>query len=59
MLITEYASERAYTQREDLFAELFTRPELAMKLIDGKDPRDMATFVGDTIQARRVIQSAR
>jgi hypothetical protein len=55
MLVTEYASEEAYAQREDIFAKLFERPELAMKPIDGKGPRDMAEFVAGGVEARRVL----
>lgn len=55
MLVTEYASEEAYAQREAIFAELFERPELAMKPIDGKGPRDMAEFVTGGVEARRVL----
>lgn len=58
MLITEYASEEAFAQREEIFAKLFERPELAMKPVDGKGPRDMAEFVGSGIEARRVLADA-
>lgn len=57
MLVTEYASADAFAQREAIFTELFERPELAMKPIDGKGPRDMAEFVGSGIEARRVLAS--
>lgn len=53
VLITEYASEEAYHNREAIFAELFKRPELAMKPIDGKGPRDMARFVEGDVMLRR------
>lgn len=55
MLVTEYANETAYANREAIFADLFARPELAMKPIDGKGPRDMATFVGESAVVRRVV----
>lgn len=53
VLITEYASEEAYNNREEIFAKLFERPELAMKRIDGKGPRDMARFVEGDVMLRR------
>lgn len=54
MLLTEYANEAAYAQREEAFAKLFERPELAMKRIDGKGPRDMADFVDGDVKAHFV-----
>lgn len=57
MLVTEYASEEAYARREEIFTELFERPDLAMKPVDGKGPRDMAEFVESGIEARRVLAS--
>lgn len=59
MLITEYASEEAYARREEVFAALFERPELAMRPVGGKGPRDMATFVASGVEARRVLQNGR
>lgn len=57
MLVTEYAGAEAYTQREEHFTELFEWPELAMKPIDGKRPRDMAEVVAGGVEARRVLAS--
>ena len=47
LLITEYASPQAYADREATVAQLFERPELAMKRVNGKGPRDMAAFMTD------------
>ena len=58
MLVTEYVSDEAFAQREAIFAALFERPELAMKPVDGKGPRDMAEFVGSGVEARRVLADA-
>jgi hypothetical protein len=57
MLITAYADEAAYADREEHFARLFERPELAMRPVDGKGPRDMAELVGSGVEARRVLVS--
>lgn len=54
VLITEYASPEAYADREALFGRLFERPDLAMRPIDGKGPREMAEFVGDEVSVRRL-----
>lgn len=59
MLVTEYASEEAYAQREEIFADLFERPELAIKPIDGKGPRDMSEFVAGGVEVRRVLANGR
>ena len=53
MLITEYASPQAYADREATFAQLFERPELAMKRVNGKGPRDMAVFMSDKVSVTR------
>ena len=53
MLVTEYASAQAYADREAIFADLFARPELAYKPVNGKGPRDMAVFVGDSAVVHR------
>lgn len=48
LLITEYASPQAYADREAIFQRLFERPELAMKRVNGKGPRDMAAFTTES-----------
>lgn len=48
VLITEYASPQTYADREAIFARLFERPELAMKRVNGKGPRDMAAFTTES-----------
>jgi len=48
MLVTEYASRQTYADREAIFQRLFERPELATKLVNGKGPRDMATFTTES-----------
>ncbi|MEO0557117.1 MAG: hypothetical protein AAF170_02920 [Bacteroidota bacterium] len=48
ILITEYASPQAYADREAIFQRLFERPELAMKRVNGKGPRDMAAFTTES-----------
>ena len=56
MLITEYRDAEAFDRREELFAALFERPELALVEIDGKGPRDMADLLEGGLRARRVIE---
>lgn len=56
MLITEYASREAYDDRETLFARLFDRPEFALQRVDGKGPRDMATFVDSEVTVTRAAR---
>ncbi|NNF59152.1 MAG: hypothetical protein HKN04_13030 [Rhodothermaceae bacterium] len=57
MLITEYASEAAYAEREAIFARIFESPRWTLQLIDGKNSRDMASFVGEPVVVRRQSQS--
>ena len=56
MLITEYASEQAYHDREAIFARIFEGPDWTLQLVDGKSSRDMATFVGESAVVRRALR---
>lgn len=55
MMMTEYADEAAYANREAYFTALFARPDWETHLIDGKSGRDLADLVGEEVVLRSVV----